>query len=126
MSSVPGGTGENLVYLVLCGGAFAGALTYVSFFMVSGLWEWKAALLDYVMCFDSQAYRTVTTDSARFTDRITEIEERPKSEWKPKPWPPKSKFLEDSNSGENGNMCVCQSVCQDIGILMKMGFDWFY
>ncbi|XP_060740935.1 protein MGARP [Tachysurus vachellii] len=64
MSSVPGGTGENLVYLVLCGGAFAGALTY--------------------------AYRTVTTDSARFTDRITEIGERPKSEWKPKQWPPKN------------------------------------
>lgn len=30
MSSVPGGTGENIVYAVLCGGAFAGALAYVS------------------------------------------------------------------------------------------------
>ncbi|TSO15270.1 Protein MGARP [Bagarius yarrelli] len=64
MSSVPGGTGENLVYLVLCGGAFAGALTY--------------------------AYRTVTSDSARFTDRIKEIEARPKNDRKPKTWPPKN------------------------------------
>ncbi|KAK3535584.1 hypothetical protein QTP70_017120 [Hemibagrus guttatus] len=62
MSSVPGGTGQNLVYLVVCGGAFAGAIAY--------------------------AYRTVTTDSARFTDRITEIGARPKNEWNPKPWPP--------------------------------------
>ncbi|KAK3564460.1 hypothetical protein QTP86_022627 [Hemibagrus guttatus] len=64
MSSVPGGTGQNLVYLVVCGGAFAGAIAY--------------------------AYRTVTTDSARFTDRITEIGARPKNEWNPKPWPPQN------------------------------------
>lgn len=30
MSSVPGGSGENLFYSVLCVGAFAGALAYVS------------------------------------------------------------------------------------------------
>lgn len=30
MSSVPGGSGENLFYVVLCGGAFAGAVAYVS------------------------------------------------------------------------------------------------
>ncbi|XP_026796251.1 protein MGARP isoform X3 [Pangasianodon hypophthalmus] len=63
MSSVPGGSGENLVYVVLCGGALAAAGTY--------------------------AYRTISTDSTRFTDRITEIGARPKNEWKPKPWPPK-------------------------------------
>lgn len=30
MSSVPGGSGENLIYVVLCGGAFAAAGAYVS------------------------------------------------------------------------------------------------
>lgn len=30
MSSVPGGSGENIVYAVLCGGAFIGAVSYVS------------------------------------------------------------------------------------------------
>ncbi|XP_067313361.1 protein MGARP isoform X3 [Pseudorasbora parva] len=69
MSSVPGGSGENILYAVLCGGAFAGALAYT--------------------------YRTVTTDKERFADRVSEIVSRPKSEWKPKPWPPKS--------GENGD-----------------------
>ncbi|XP_036424639.1 protein MGARP isoform X3 [Colossoma macropomum] len=64
MSSVPGGTGENIVYVVLCGGAFAGAMAY--------------------------AYKTVASDSTRFSDRVTEIQARPKDDWKPKPWPPKS------------------------------------
>lgn len=43
--------------------------------------------------FDSspQAYSTVSTDGARFDDRIAEIKARPKKEWEPKPWPPKSK-----------------------------------
>lgn len=30
MSSVPGGSGENIVYAVLCGGALVGAVSYVS------------------------------------------------------------------------------------------------
>ncbi|KAJ0049995.1 hypothetical protein NL108_009954 [Boleophthalmus pectinirostris] len=65
MSSLPsGGSGENIVYALLCGGAFVGAVTY--------------------------AVSTVSTDSARFNDRITELASRPKSEWKPRPWPPKS------------------------------------
>ncbi|XP_016149194.1 protein MGARP-like isoform X4 [Sinocyclocheilus grahami] len=69
MSSVPGGSGENFLYVVLCGGAFAGGLAY--------------------------AYRTVSTDHARFVDRVSEINARPKSDWKPKAWPPKGE--------ENGN-----------------------
>ncbi|XP_056113250.1 uncharacterized protein mgarpa isoform X2 [Rhinichthys klamathensis goyatoka] len=69
MSSVPGGSGENFLYAVLCGGAFAGSLAYV--------------------------YKTLVTDKERFADRVSEINARPKSEWKPKPWPPKS--------GENGD-----------------------
>ncbi|KAM9470274.1 uncharacterized protein mgarpa [Clarias gariepinus] len=64
MSSVPGGTGENVMLVLLCGGAFAAAVTY--------------------------AYRTVCRDSARFTERMTEIAARPKNEGKTKPWPPKN------------------------------------
>ncbi|XP_036933944.1 uncharacterized protein si:ch211-235e9.8 isoform X7 [Acanthopagrus latus] len=63
MSSVPGGSGENILYTLLCGGAFVGAVSY--------------------------AVSTVTTDHARFNDRISEIKARPKTEWVPKPWPPK-------------------------------------
>ncbi|XP_044061726.1 apoptosis-inducing factor 1, mitochondrial isoform X7 [Siniperca chuatsi] len=69
MSSVPGGSGENIVYAVLCGGAFVGALSY--------------------------AYSTVSTDNDRFNDRIAEINARPKTEWVPKPWPPKGKDGEE-------------------------------
>ncbi|XP_058860842.1 protein MGARP [Acipenser ruthenus] len=56
----PGSAGDNLMYIILCGGSFAGAGYYV--------------------------YKTLTTDSARFQDRVTEINSRPKSEWTPKPW----------------------------------------
>ncbi|KAK6298920.1 hypothetical protein J4Q44_G00304300 [Coregonus suidteri] len=69
MSSLPGGTGDNIIYALLCGGAFAGAVAYT--------------------------YTTVTTDHARFTDRVADINARPKTEWVPKPWPPKSKDEEE-------------------------------
>ncbi|MGH0160851.1 UNVERIFIED_CONTAM: hypothetical protein FKN15_057621 [Acipenser sinensis] len=71
-SSAPGSTGDNLMYIILCGGSFAGAGYYV--------------------------YKTLTTDSARFQDRVTEIISRPKSEWTPKPWP--SNKSEDSGEAE--------------------------
>ncbi|KAM8847784.1 uncharacterized protein ACB058_011635 isoform 2-T3 [Synchiropus picturatus] len=70
MSSAPGGSGENIVYTVLCAGAFVGAMSY--------------------------AYSTVTSDSARYNERIAEISSRPKTMWTPKPWPPKS---EDEDTG---------------------------
>uniref|UniRef100_A0A8C2X7P8 Uncharacterized protein n=1 Tax=Cyclopterus lumpus TaxID=8103 RepID=A0A8C2X7P8_CYCLU len=66
MSSVPGGSGENIVYTLLC----ASNLSFLLF---------------------PQTYSTVNTDSARFNDRVAEINARPKTEWVPKPWPPKSK-----------------------------------
>ncbi|XP_046907936.1 protein MGARP isoform X4 [Hypomesus transpacificus] len=69
MSSIPGGTGENIIYALLCGGAFAGSVTY--------------------------AYSTVTSDHERFNDRVAEINARPKTEWTPKPWPPKSRDGEE-------------------------------
>ncbi|XP_014913522.1 apoptosis-inducing factor 1, mitochondrial isoform X10 [Poecilia latipinna] len=65
MSSVPGGSGQNILYTVLCGGALVGALSY--------------------------GYKTVTSDHDRFNDRISELRARPKTEWTPKPWPPKGK-----------------------------------
>ncbi|XP_010749872.1 protein MGARP isoform X6 [Larimichthys crocea] len=69
MSSVPGGSGENIVYALLCGGAFVGAVTY--------------------------AVKTVSSDAARFNDRVAEIKARPKSEWQPRPWPHKSQDDEE-------------------------------
>ncbi|XP_019723006.1 protein MGARP isoform X4 [Hippocampus comes] len=74
MSSTPGGSGENILYTVLCGGAFVGAVSY--------------------------AFNTVSTDSARFNERISEINARPKKEWTPKPWPPKSQDVEDGDEEE--------------------------
>ncbi|KAM7388895.1 hypothetical protein PAMP_022901 [Pampus punctatissimus] len=65
MSSVPGGSGDNIMYTLLCSGAFVGAVVY--------------------------AYNTVTSDSIRYNDRIAELNARPKTEWVPKPWPPKSR-----------------------------------
>ncbi|XP_054879264.1 protein MGARP isoform X3 [Poeciliopsis prolifica] len=65
MSSVPGGSGQNILYTVLCGGALVGALSY--------------------------GYKTVTSDHERFIERVSEIRARPKTEWTPKPWPPKGK-----------------------------------
>ncbi|XP_017294665.1 calphotin isoform X2 [Kryptolebias marmoratus] len=76
MSSVPGGSGENIVYIVLCGGAMVGALSY--------------------------GYSTVTSDHARFNKRIEEIRARSNDEWSPKPWPPKSGDEETSGEVEVG------------------------
>ncbi|XP_022071984.1 protein MGARP isoform X50 [Acanthochromis polyacanthus] len=69
MSSVPGGSGENIVYALLCGGAFVVSVTY--------------------------AYNTVISDHERFNDRIAELKARPKTEWVPKPWPPKNRDEEE-------------------------------
>ncbi|XP_008288102.1 apoptosis-inducing factor 1, mitochondrial isoform X2 [Stegastes partitus] len=69
MSSTPGGSGENIVYALLCGGALVGSVTY--------------------------AYNTVVSDHTRYNERIAEIKARPTTEWVPKPWPPKSKDEEE-------------------------------
>ncbi|KAK5925602.1 hypothetical protein CgunFtcFv8_018113 [Champsocephalus gunnari] len=64
MSSMPGGSAENILYSLLCGGALVASVSY--------------------------AYSTVSSDGNRFNDRISEIQARPKTEWVPKPWPPKT------------------------------------
>lgn len=46
----------------------------------------------HFVVFSFQAYSTVTSDGARFNERVAEINARPKTEWTPKPWPPKSKL----------------------------------
>ncbi|GLD62771.1 calphotin-like isoform X12 [Lates japonicus] len=74
MSSLPGGSGENIVYALLCGGALVGGVSY--------------------------AYITVTSDSARYNERVAEVRARPKTEWVPKPWPPKSKDEEEGEEEE--------------------------
>lgn len=102
MSSVPGGSGENIVYALLCGGAFVGAVSYVSeSFKVQSVWlcqkckihllQESLSVMRQTFCVSFQAYSTVTSDGARFNERIAEIQARPKTEWTPKPWPPKSK-----------------------------------
>uniref|UniRef100_A0A3Q1HQC3 Uncharacterized protein n=1 Tax=Acanthochromis polyacanthus TaxID=80966 RepID=A0A3Q1HQC3_9TELE len=45
-----------------------------------------------------QAYNTVISDHERFNDRIAELKARPKTEWVPKPWPPKSKYSTSATS----------------------------
>ncbi|XP_053111664.1 protein MGARP isoform X2 [Hemicordylus capensis] len=62
--SVPGSSGENLIYYLLVIGA-AGA---------GGFY----------------AYKTVSSDKARYNERIDDIKEKNTAEWKPKPWPPES------------------------------------
>ncbi|XP_029961418.1 protein MGARP isoform X3 [Salarias fasciatus] len=69
MSSVPGGSGENILYTVLCSAAAVASVSY--------------------------AYSTVTSDNERFNERIEQIKARPKTEWVPKPWPPKSQDEEE-------------------------------
>lgn len=39
-----------------------------------------------------QAVSTVSGDHNRFNERVAQIKARPKTEWVPKPWPPKSKY----------------------------------
>ncbi|XP_014327977.1 protein MGARP isoform X2 [Xiphophorus maculatus] len=70
MSSVPGGSGQNILYTVLCGGVLVGTLSY--------------------------GYKTVTSDRDRYNDRISQLRARPKAEWTPKPWPPKGKDTDEA------------------------------
>ncbi|KAF3837795.1 hypothetical protein F7725_009563 [Dissostichus mawsoni] len=56
MSSIPGGSVENILYSLLCGGALVASVSY--------------------------AYSTVSSDGDRFNDRISEIKARPKTDWR--------------------------------------------
>lgn len=92
MSSVPGGSGENIVYSVLCGGALVGALSYVSLLTAGSGWgSWDLTFFDWTFYIVPQAYSTVNSDHNRFNSRLEDIRSRPKAEWVAKPWPPKSK-----------------------------------
>ncbi|XP_042323423.1 protein MGARP [Sceloporus undulatus] len=72
--SVPGSSGENMIYyLIVVGAASAGGF---------------------------YAYRTVTSDKARYNERVEDIQQRSTSEWKPKPWPPQSLENEEIDEKE--------------------------
>lgn len=53
-------------------------------------WADLLNVTDVFLC--PQAYITVSTDSARYNERLGQIRARPQTEWVPKPWPPKSKY----------------------------------
>nr|XP_008110090.1 PREDICTED: protein MGARP [Anolis carolinensis] len=72
--SVPGSSGENIIYYLLVIGA-AGA---------GGFY----------------AYRTISSDKARYNERVEEIQQRSTAEWKPKPWPPQSLENEETDAKE--------------------------
>nr|XP_060634910.1 protein MGARP [Anolis sagrei ordinatus] len=72
--SVPGSSGENIIYYLLVIGA-AGA---------GGFY----------------AYRTISSDKARYNERIEDIQQRTTAEWKPKPWPPQSLENEETDANE--------------------------
>ncbi|XP_028316165.1 protein MGARP, partial [Gouania willdenowi] len=74
MSSGSGGSGTNIMYAVLCGGGLVGSVSY--------------------------AYSIVSSDQTRYNQRLAEIRARPKTEWVPKPWPPKSQDEEEGGEEE--------------------------
>lgn len=68
--------------------AFSFALKILIYCLVLNCFNVLLNLLFYL-----QAYRTVNSDSARYSERVEEIAARSKNEyWQPKPWPPKSMF----------------------------------
>ncbi|KAI1883738.1 hypothetical protein AGOR_G00234640 [Albula goreensis] len=58
-----GDSGQNIFFVILCGGSLAASLTY--------------------------AVGTVKSNQERYSERIEQLKARPKKEWEPKPWPPK-------------------------------------
>ncbi|XP_032660314.1 protein MGARP isoform X2 [Chelonoidis abingdonii] len=72
--SVPGSSGENLIYYLFAGVACTAGGYY--------------------------AYRTVTSDKKRYNERIHAIQQSNTAEWKPKPWPPQRDELETAEDTE--------------------------
>ncbi|XP_075786055.1 protein MGARP isoform X1 [Pelodiscus sinensis] len=72
--SVPGSSGENLIYYLFAGVACTAGGYY--------------------------AYRTVTSDKKRYNERIHAIQQSNTAEWKPKPWPPQGDEMETAEVTE--------------------------
>ncbi|XP_066487853.1 protein MGARP [Tiliqua scincoides] len=72
--SVPGSSGENLIYYLLVAGAASAGGYY--------------------------AYKTVTSDKVRYNERVEDIQQRTTAEWKPKPWPPQSLESDEMETNE--------------------------
>ncbi|XP_038256368.1 protein MGARP [Dermochelys coriacea] len=66
--SIPGSSGENLIYCLFAGVACTAGGYY--------------------------AYRTIKSDKKRYNERIHAIQQSNTAEWKPKPWPPQGDELE--------------------------------
>nr|XP_034967674.1 protein MGARP [Zootoca vivipara] len=69
--SVPGSSGENIIYYLLVAGATAAG--------------------------GFLAYRTISSDKARYNERISDMQQRTAAEWKPKPWPPQENDETEAN-----------------------------
>ncbi|XP_077671372.1 protein MGARP isoform X2 [Eretmochelys imbricata] len=72
--SVPGSSGENLIYYLFAGVACTTGGYY--------------------------AYRTIKSDKKRYNERIHAIQQSNTAEWKPKPWPPQCDELETAEVTE--------------------------
>ncbi|XP_074849393.1 protein MGARP isoform X2 [Carettochelys insculpta] len=72
--SVPGSSGENLIYYLCAGVVSAAGLFY--------------------------GYRTVISDKKRYNERIQAIQQSNTAEWKPKPWPPECGEMETAEVSE--------------------------
>ncbi|XP_054845789.1 protein MGARP isoform X2 [Eublepharis macularius] len=72
--SVPGSSGENVIYY-LC---VVGATTAGGFYV----------------------YKTINSDKTRYNERIEDIQKRSTAEWKPKPWPPESLESDETETKE--------------------------
>ncbi|XP_073197258.1 protein MGARP isoform X2 [Lepidochelys kempii] len=72
--SVPGSSGENLIYYLFAGVACTAGGYY--------------------------AYRTIKSDKKRYNERIHAIQQSNTAEWKPKPWPPQCDELETAEVTE--------------------------
>ncbi|XP_060102727.1 protein MGARP-like isoform X2 [Heteronotia binoei] len=72
--SVPGSSGENLIYGLFVVGAAGAGIFY--------------------------AYKVILSDHARYNERIEQIQQRNTEEWKPRPWPPPSLESDETETKE--------------------------
>lgn len=69
-------------------------------FAYSWVEEQKKCFID-AFVLRRQAVSTVYGDNSRFNERIAQLKARPKTEWVPKPWPPKSKCAASTDWSTN-------------------------
>lgn len=78
-------SGTNIAYIVLGGSSLTAALVYVCILyyvsVIIVIFTKTTVYLNFVSprCFLLQAYKTINSDSARYNERIAQLEARPKS-----------------------------------------------